>query len=87
MALAILVDTFPPRKRGLAMAIYGITVLVAPILGPVVGGWITDNCTWRWIFFINLPVGVATIFLCEPGSGGNGGFEGGRRSMAKAGEG
>ena len=45
------------------MAIYGITVLVAPILGPVVGGWITDNCTWRWIFFINLPVGVATIFL------------------------
>jgi DHA2 family multidrug resistance protein len=63
VALAILVDTFPPRKRGMAMSIYGVTVLVAPILGPVVGGWITDNYTWRWIFFINLPVGILALFL------------------------
>jgi DHA2 family multidrug resistance protein len=63
VALAILVDSFPVRKRGMAMAIYGITVLVAPILGPVAGGWITDNYTWRWIFFVNLPVGVVALFL------------------------
>jgi DHA2 family multidrug resistance protein len=63
LALSILVDSFPPVKRGLAMSIYGITVLVAPILGPLAGGWITDNYTWRWIFFINLPVGIAALFL------------------------
>ena len=65
VALSILVDSFPPRKRGLAMSIYGITVLVGPIVGPLVGGWITDNYTWRWIFFINLPVGIAALFLVD----------------------
>ena len=59
MAQAILADTFPPEKRGLAFALYGVTVIVAPTIGPTLGGWITDNYSWRWIFFINLPVGIA----------------------------
>ena len=63
MAQAILADTFPPRQRGIAFALYGITTIVAPTIGPTLGGWITDNYTWRWIFFINLPVGIATLFL------------------------
>jgi DHA2 family multidrug resistance protein len=63
MAQAILADTFPPRLRGVAFALYGITSIVAPTVGPTLGGWITDNYTWRWIFFINLPVGVLAVFL------------------------
>ena len=63
MAQAILADTFPPEKRGLAFALYGITAIVAPTIGPTLGGWITDNYSWRWIFFINLPVGILTLFL------------------------
>jgi MFS transporter, DHA2 family, multidrug resistance protein len=63
MAQAILADTFPPHQRGLAFALFGVTVVVAPILGPTVGGWITDNYTWRWIFLINLPVGIIASFL------------------------
>jgi DHA2 family multidrug resistance protein len=63
MAQAILADTFPPRQRGLAFALFGVTVVVAPILGPTIGGWITDNYTWRWIFLINLPVGIIASFL------------------------
>jgi DHA2 family multidrug resistance protein len=63
MAQAILADTFPPEKRGLAFALYGVTVIVAPTVGPTLGGWITDNYTWRWIFFINVPVGIVTLFL------------------------
>ena len=63
MAQAILADTFPPRLRGAAFALYGVTAIVAPTIGPTLGGWITDNYTWRWIFFINLPVGVMTLFL------------------------
>jgi DHA2 family multidrug resistance protein len=63
MAQAILADTFPPEKRGLAFALYGVTVIVAPTVGPTLGGWITDNYTWRWIFFINLPVGIVALFL------------------------
>ncbi len=60
---AILVDTFPPAKRGMAMAVYGMAILVAPILGPTLGGWITDNYSWRWIFYINVPVGILSLFL------------------------
>src|SRR5262245_32898545 len=63
MAQAILADTFPPEKRGLAFALYGITAVVAPTVGPVLGGWITYNYSWRWIFFINLPVGLAALFF------------------------
>jgi DHA2 family multidrug resistance protein len=63
MAQAILADTFPPQQRGLAFALFGVTVVVAPILGPTLGGWITDNYTWRWIFLINLPVGIVASFL------------------------
>src|SRR6202051_2112760 len=63
MAQAILADTFPPEKRGLAFALYGITAIMAPTIGPTLGGWLTDNYSWRWIFYINLPVGIATWFL------------------------
>lgn len=63
MAQAILADTFPPHKRGLAFALYGITTILAPTIGPTLGGWITFNYSWRWIFFINLPVGVLALFL------------------------
>jgi MFS transporter, DHA2 family, multidrug resistance protein len=63
MAQAILADTFPPHQRGLAFALYGITAIMAPTIGPTLGGWITFNYSWRWIFFINLPVGLATWFL------------------------
>jgi len=63
MAQAILADTFPPEKRGLAFAAYGITAIMAPTIGPTLGGWITFNYSWRWIFFINLPVGVMAWFL------------------------
>jgi DHA2 family multidrug resistance protein len=63
MAQAILADTFPPQQRGLAFALYGITAIMAPTIGPTLGGWITFNYSWRWIFFINLPVGAATWFL------------------------
>jgi len=62
MAQAILADIFPPEKRGLAFALYGITAIFAPTIGPTLGGWITFNYTWRWIFFINLPVGILTLF-------------------------
>jgi MFS transporter, DHA2 family, multidrug resistance protein len=60
---AILTDTFPPAKRGMAFAIYGVAVVVAPTIGPWVGGWITDNFTWRWIFYINVPVGIISLLL------------------------
>jgi MFS transporter, DHA2 family, multidrug resistance protein len=63
MAQAILADTFPPQKRGMAFALYGITAIMAPTIGPTLGGWITDNYSWRWIFYINLPVGLLTLFL------------------------
>ncbi len=63
LAQSILADSFPPEKRGIAFAVYGITVIVAPTIGPTLGGWITDNYTWRWIFFINLPVGILALVL------------------------
>jgi MFS transporter, DHA2 family, multidrug resistance protein len=60
---AILADTFPPAKRGMAFAVYGLAVVMAPAIGPTLGGWITDNFTWRWIFFINVPVGILSLLL------------------------
>ncbi len=63
MSQAILVDTFPPRQRGMSMAVFGMTVVVAPVIGPMLGGWITDNYSWRWIFYINIPVGLLSLML------------------------
>src|SRR5258708_1830111 len=63
MAQAILGDTFPPEKRGLAFALYGVTAICAPAIGPTLGGWITDNYSWRWIFYINVPVGALALGL------------------------
>jgi MFS transporter, DHA2 family, multidrug resistance protein len=60
---AILADTFLPSQRGMAFAIYGVAVVTAPAIGPTLGGWITDNFDWRWIFFINIPVGIVSLFL------------------------
>jgi DHA2 family multidrug resistance protein len=60
---AILADTFPPAKRGMAFAVYGMAVVLAPAIGPTLGGWITDNYSWRWIFFINIPVGIISLLL------------------------
>ena len=60
---AILVESFPREKQGMAMAVYGMGVVVAPVIGPTLGGWITDNYTWRWIFFINIPVGILSMVL------------------------
>jgi MFS transporter, DHA2 family, multidrug resistance protein len=63
MAQAILADTFPPRLRGLAFSLYGVTAIFAPSIGPTLGGWITDNYSWRWIFLMNLPVGILALIL------------------------
>jgi DHA2 family multidrug resistance protein len=60
---AILADTFPPAKRGQAFAMYGMAVVAAPAIGPTLGGWITDNYSWRWIFFINVPVAILSLYL------------------------
>ena len=60
---AILADTFPPAKRGMAFAVYAMAVVVAPALGPTIGGWITDNYSWRWIFFMNIPFGILSVLL------------------------
>jgi DHA2 family multidrug resistance protein len=60
---AILVDTFPPNKRASAFALYTVAIVTAPAIGPVLGGWITDNYNWRWIFLINIPIGILSMFL------------------------
>jgi MFS transporter, DHA2 family, multidrug resistance protein len=68
---AILMETFPPREQGMAMAIFGVGAMFGPIVGPALGGWITDNLNWRWIFYINFPIGIiavamATYFIFDP---------------------
>ncbi|MGA3160011.1 MAG: DHA2 family efflux MFS transporter permease subunit [Terracidiphilus sp.] len=63
LAQAILLESFPPRQHGTAMAVFGVGVIVAPIIGPTLGGWITDNYSWRWIFNINLPIGILALFM------------------------
>jgi len=62
---AMLIDTFPPASRGKAMSVYGFTVILAPMIGPLLGGWITDQFSWHWIFLINVPVGLLSLTLVE----------------------
>lgn len=64
-AQAFLFEGFPPEKQGLVQGIFGICVIVGPVLGPTLGGWLTDNYNWRWIFFINIPVGIISTLLCQ----------------------
>ncbi|MCX5791211.1 MAG: DHA2 family efflux MFS transporter permease subunit, partial [Elusimicrobia bacterium] len=71
LAQAVLLESFPQEKRGQAMAAYGMGIIVAPIIGPILGGWITDNYSWRWIFYINVPIGIfgllmQNVFLEDP---------------------
>lgn len=63
LSQAIMLEAFPPRDRGKAMAFFGVGVVVAPVLGPVLGGWLTDNWSWRWVFYINLPVGAVAFLM------------------------
>src|SRR3954452_9053270 len=62
---AILADTVTPEQRNMGFAIYGMAVVVAPAIGPTLGGWITDNYSWHWIFFINVPIGIVSLFLTQ----------------------
>src|SRR5215472_3469218 len=63
LSQAILLESFPPEKRGAAMAMYGLGVVVAPVLGPTLGGWLTDQYSWRWAFYINIPIGALALFM------------------------
>jgi MFS transporter, DHA2 family, multidrug resistance protein len=63
LSQAVLLESFPPEKRGVAMALFGLGVVVAPVLGPTLGGWLTDQYTWRWAFYINIPVGALAVFM------------------------
>ena len=65
MAQAIMADSFEPKKRGQAFALYGLVAVLAPSIGPTLGGWITDNYSWRWIFYINIPIGVLALVLVQ----------------------
>ena len=65
LSQAILLESFPPEKRGQAMAFWALGIVVAPMLGPVLGGWLTDNYSWRWVFYINVPIGVIAILLTQ----------------------
>jgi len=63
LSQAVMLEAFPPQDRGKAMAFWGLGIVVAPMLGPVIGGWLTDNYSWRWVFYINLPVGLASVLM------------------------
>src|SRR5215470_3277098 len=63
LSQAVMLEAFPPESRGKAMGFWGLGIVVAPLLGPVLGGWITDNYSWRWVFYINIPVGVLAILM------------------------
>jgi DHA2 family multidrug resistance protein len=65
LSQAILLEAFPPEQRGKAMGFWGLGIVVAPILGPVLGGWLTDTYSWRWVFYINLPVGIASLIMTQ----------------------
>src|SRR5262249_53048932 len=63
MSQAVMLEAFPVEKRGKAMGFWGLGIVVAPILGPVLGGWLTDNYSWRWVFYINVPVGIISVLM------------------------
>ncbi len=65
LSQAVMLEAFPPQDRGKAMAFWGFGIVVAPMLGPVIGGWLTDNYSWRWVFYINLPVGLASVLMTK----------------------
>jgi DHA2 family multidrug resistance protein len=65
LSQAVLLEAFPPHDRGKAMGFWGLGIVTAPILGPVLGGWLTDNYSWRWVFYINIPVGIASIVMTK----------------------
>ena len=71
MAQAIMADSFEPSKRGLAFSLYGLVAVLAPSIGPTIGGWLTDNYSWHWIFYINIPIGIAALFLVQMVGGGS----------------
>ena len=61
LSQAVLLDTWPREKHGSAMALWGVGVMVGPILGPTLGGWLTESYSWRWVFYVNVPVGILTV--------------------------
>ena len=65
LSQAILLESFKPEDRGKAMAFWGLGIVVAPVLGPVLGGWLTDSYSWRWVFYVNIPIGIASIFMAK----------------------
>ena len=65
LSQAVLLEAFPPEDRGKAMGFWGLGIVAAPVLGPVLGGCLTDTLSWRWVFYINLPVGIASIFMTQ----------------------
>src|SRR3982750_4334923 len=65
LSQAIMLEAFPPEQRGKAMAFWALGIVVAPMLGPVLGGWLTDNYSWRWVFYINVPIGVLALILTQ----------------------
>ena len=62
---AVMLEAFPPDERGKAMGFWGLGIVVAPMLGPVLGGWLTDSYTWRWVFYINIPVGIVSLIMTK----------------------
>src|ERR1700686_5281580 len=65
LSQAVLLEAFPPQDRGKAMGFWGLGIVVAPILGPVLGGWLTDSYSWRWVFYINIPVGITSLLMTK----------------------
>src|SRR3978361_1933397 len=63
LSQSILLESFPPEKRGSAMAVFALGVVVAPVLGPTLGGWLTDQYSWRWAFYINIPIGLLALYM------------------------